>query len=221
MIEDAERAPEDCVKISANQHGCLWKKCDFIVSIDNLARRPLEREDKSTYLLRDFNTPIISPRRDLATYRMFKQPTSSSGVSAAWCAWVMGCAPILLAGMSLYKEGKKAVYWHNKEAKSSGVLIPITNHFNRWEMMVREAGMIQLRVMSGPLLERYPAYDPNEPPPAPPARELIEKAIGGVRVKVIAKEWKLPPDLYKRDQIVEVSDGEARSGFFQKVITRA
>lgn len=216
MVQDAERAPADAVRFSSNQHGCLWGRCDYIVAIDNLATRPFVREDGSQYHVTEFGVPILSPRRNLATYRMFSQPASSSGVSAAWCAWVCGCSPILLAGMDCYTVG---TYWHFKKARSTGNGAKLVNHFNRWRSLVKVAPGIQLRVMSGPLAEIFPPWDAEQPTAPSTPREVLDKAARGCSAKVL-KDWVIPPQKYRVGEIIELTQTEYNSGLQQKKIAK-
>lgn len=218
MIEQAQRAPANCVLFSANQHGALWRKCDFVVSIDNLAQKKLAREDGSQYQLRELtgDTPIISPRRNLADIRLMAQPTSSSGVTAAYCAWIMGCAPIILAGMDCYTSG---VYWHFKKAVSTGARMTLANHFNRWRALTKAAPGIEVRAMGEPLSQLFALYSADETGIKLPDRPSIEKAACGFRARIV-KTWEITPQKYRVGDEVELTETEFKAGILNKRIVK-
>lgn len=157
---DLERAPRDCIYISANQHGCILRACDYIVAIDLFGARKLKMPDGSERTLRSFGVPVISVRREDADIRIFEKPTANSGASGAWVAWAFGCAPILIGGMDCYTGG---TYFHDRKAVSTGKAVPLSGHKGRWETMLKVAPGAMIRAMSGPLIGLFPAYDPTEP----------------------------------------------------------
>lgn len=212
---DLARAPENCLFISANQHGCILRACDYIVSIDIFDGRKLKMPDGTERTLRSFGVPIISVRREDADIRLFEKPTANSGATAAWVAWVMGCAPILLGGMSCYIGG---TYFHDPKAVSTGKAIQLSGHMGRWRKVIEVAPDGMFRAMSGPLTELFPVYDPAEP-----VRQHARPAsIKGTAGKIVT--------LNKRITIgrmpvgpgeVELSDGELRYAHRHKAVEPA
>lgn len=177
--EQLLRCPDTAIHISANQHGCLARACDYIFCADAIEDKVFTRSDKSLYTLRVFGVPIISPRPS-ADYWLFDQTLASSGVMAAWCAWVMGCAPIILVGMDCYQGG---TYWHDKSALSSGRGIPLHRHIARWTALLNQAPGGQFRSMGGPLVGLMRLYDTHETGVSPPPRALLESKLAGVQVQ--------------------------------------
>lgn len=180
-------APEGALLISANQHGCLLTKCDYLVACDN---KPGRRYVSPQGLvdLRQFGVPIISPRESMADYRLFSSPVNSSGCIAAWCAWIMGCAPICLAGMDLYLG--KATYFHSPKAQSTGLHLPVGSHANKWVALSNNAPGAMLRPLGGPLVGAFPQYSPSEEVvPLPSREEIMSRVVGRLaKVKATGKQ---------------------------------
>lgn len=172
-----KQVPEGALLISANQHGCLLTKCDYLVACDNKPGRRYV-SPKGLVDLRDFGIPIISPRESMAEYRIYsKVPANSSGVMAAWVAWLMGCVPICLVGMDLYLG--KATYFHSPAAQSTGRHLMVSLHMNKWTILRDRAIGAMYRAMGGPLVGIFPAYSPTELPlPIVQCGELLRHCRG-------------------------------------------
>ena len=182
--EQIKLAPHDAVVLSANQHGCLLRKCDYLVACDNKPGRRYV-SPKGLVDLREFHTPIISPRESMADFRIFNVPVNSSGVMAAWAAWLMGCSPIMLAGMDLYLG--KTTYFHSPSAVSTGRHLPSGAHLAKWGLLKEKTGgSIMLRPLGGPLIGLFPAYSIDEQKLALPTREFLLKMAQGALVKMKA-----------------------------------
>lgn len=179
LPEQLARCPEDAIYVSANQHGCLIRKCDYIMMVDGIESREFERADGSKYTLRDFGTPIISPR-PCGDYWLFEQPVPGSGLMGAVILWAMGCAPILPAGMDCYRG---PTYYHDPDAKSSGKTISPARHLDRWASLPVHAPGGQFRALGGPLSTIFPPYDPAEAPAAAPNHARVVGMMGGVWVQ--------------------------------------
>ena len=145
--EQLKSCPADALYISANQHGCFLRRCDYVYCADAVEER---------INLRESGVPIISPRPS-ADYQISEQRFSGSGAMAAYCAWLMGCAPILLVGMDCYQGG---TYFHDASAESVGKRIPLHRHLARWAPLVALAGN-NFRVFSGPLVGLFLLYEPG------------------------------------------------------------
>lgn len=214
LPKDLERAPRDCVYISANQHGCFLRTCDYIVAIDSWFKKDFKTPQGTTMRMRDFGVPVISVRREDADIRMFEKPTSNSGVSAAWVAWVMGCAPILIGGMDCYTGG---TYFHDPKAQSSGRSVHLTQHLGRWAKLPQVAPDGMFRVMSGPLVGLFPAYDPAEAVRSPARPSAIKGTRGTVvrlNKRILLGHAQVGPGEY------ELSDGELRRAYLEKAIEK-
>lgn len=174
LPEQVNRAPSGSVLISANEHGAkLGVGIDYIVGVD---RHVLDEKH-----LRAFGVPLIAPH-NWADYRIAKQHHPSAGITTAWALWVMGCAPILLAGMDLYRGG---TYWHKPDARSTGNTVKLGRHIDRWLALKNACGGVlsPFRAMGGPLLDFFPRYDPSERV-TPSHVVAAAKSATGVRVAV-------------------------------------
>lgn len=202
-VEQIGQCPVDAIFISANQHGCIARKCDYIFCADAIEEKVFERPDGSTYTLRSFNTPIISPR-PAGDYWMFEQPLPSSGVMTAWCAWVMGCAPIIPVGMDCYQGD--ATYYHDVNAISSGNGLSLQRHIARWELLKAQAPGGQFRAIGGPLLDVFPKYDRKEPAARPFFRDVLADKVAGAMVQFTRPSGDLvAPRMYMAGDRAEIS----------------
>lgn len=217
MPEQVARAPANAVFISCNQHGAIFRKCDYIVATDSIEDKLFKTLAGHTLRLREFGIPVISVRRPLADYRIFKSPVNSTGVIGAWCAWVMGCAPILLMGMDCYGGG--ATYYHDKAARSSGNSQTVAHHLDKWRQLIPQVPGAMIRAMGGPLEKVFMPYDPDEVALPPAAFDVIRPRVKGERVRVV-KGWKLPPWTFAVGEEIEVNHGELTRGLREKAIKR-
>lgn len=158
LPSDLAACPVDAVYLSANQHGCLIRQCDYIVSMDKIHNETwMDKRTGRQYMLRDFNTPIIAPY-DWADYKLLKRPPLvESGIVASWLAHKMGCSPVIITGVSLYQG---ATYFHDMEAKSHGQTLTLAEHYKHWDALLEQAPNGVFRAVSGPLLNLFPQYDP-------------------------------------------------------------
>lgn len=171
LPEQMKRVPAGAVLLSANQHGCLLTKCDYMVVCDDKTRPTFKNLEGKLFALRELGVPVISPRRTMADYLIERRlPVNNSGAVAAWAAWIMGCAPILLAGMDCYVG---ATYWHDAKGRSTGRCVPQSTHLTKWRMLELETPGAMLRTLGGPLATLFPSYDPAEVVTAWPARETV------------------------------------------------
>lgn len=206
----AALAPANAVKFSANQHGALLMPCDFIVSCDDLAHKELERPRSmggGVFRILDLKVPIISTRRSISTYFIPKHPINNSGCTAAWVAWALGCAPILLAGMDCFLG---ATYWHNAKADSTGKYVPFSHHYGNWLRLQELTPRAMYRSLGGPLADAFPAYNPEEEPVVATMEEVLPH-ISGKRVRIL-HHWPWGPKPWEPGQIVELNQGEFEVG---------
>lgn len=206
LPEEVSRAPADAVCLSVNQHGCLLKRCDYIVACDD---KPGARfaGPNGKVDLKSFGAPIISPRISMATYRIFERPLpNNSGIIAAWVAWLMGCAPVLLAGFDCYTG--RATYWHSPKADSAGRGQVLARHLDKWRKLIAAAPEAVLRSMGGPLTTIFPAYRPDEvyTPTWPPVEDLRAR-VYGKRVRTV-RQWRAhPPGVELQVGVIELNEG--------------
>jgi len=178
LPEQLARCPEDAVYVSANQHGVMLRRCDYIMAVDAIEDRVFARPDGSRFSLRDFGIPIIAPR-PAGDYWLFEQCAPSSGVMAAWILWAMGCAPILMAGIDCYRG---PTYYHDAHARSSGKTISVENHLRRWASLMTLAPGGQFRSLGAPLSSIFPAYDPQDRRAEPPNHARVAERMAGAWV---------------------------------------
>lgn len=170
QLEIASRYLEKPVFFSVNEHGARLRACDYVVCFDSIEQRVRRYAGRA---------PIVSPQW-FADIRVANHPyLPDSSALAAWCAWMMGCAPIVLCGIDLY-GGQGGVYWHSREAESRGAGVSVAEHLNRWRRVALVVAG-QVRSMGGPLLEAgiFPAFDPLELPSGIPLIEYaLQQAVG-------------------------------------------
>lgn len=163
------------VWISANEHGAKVRKVDYVVAMD--ASHGETGREMSNYLHEVTDAPLISGE-PYADYQLTDWPGAPkrglSGMMAAWCAWAMGGHPVILAGFDAYDSKPSAM------AMSERVQKEIKG---------------EVRVVSGPLTQFWPAYDKKEKYPdyAPDFAGLL-KIDGTIRVRV-----RKPTQIAKRD----------------------
>lgn len=161
LPEHLARCPKDAVYISANQHGAMLRKVDYILALDSI-------ED----IVRPFDVPIIG-KRPWCDIRIENwKNIGNSGMEAARAAWVLGGHPIILAGMDCYTAG---TYHHNPGAELKGTAMnPLQDHLRHWQGIRDLLPGATIRTCGGPTTAIFPEWDPAEILPAwsPPA-ELV------------------------------------------------
>jgi hypothetical protein len=204
LVEDVKHAPADAMFLSANEHGCILRPCDFIVCCDNIETK-----------LRPYGIPIIAKRK-WADYRIFEKPVQNSGALAAWVAWALGCAPILVGGVEFYQGG---TYHHDHSAKSSGKRVPLSHHLTMWRALLPAAPGAMIRPVSGPLTQIFPIYDSAEPICAPVPINEIRGKVAGHKVEFLrdVSETFLPGP-YKKGDVDEISKRELQMLWSDKAV---
>lgn len=194
-LSDQEFWPKQAVFISANDHGLKQTTCNYSVCCEDLEHR-----------LRQHNVKVIS-RHSWADYRVFDKPIPNSGVLAAYSAWVMGCAPIIITGVECY-QGK--TYADDPKAHSSGFNVSLKDHLKRWGALRYMAMWGQFRCVSGPLVHVFDKYKPDEPAFQPASREFILKECEGKKVRMLRSEVVGRRE-YSKGTTVEVEEIEAHA----------
>lgn len=192
------------VVLSANDHGYLQTWCDYGVCCEDLEQR-----------MRLQSVPVIS-RHVWADYRIFDKPIPNSAILAAFAAWVMGCAPIIITGVECY-IGK--TYLHDPDLKTSGHNVPLKTHLVRWARLPNMAPGIQVRAVSGPLLDIFKKYGPEEKPYGVNSEELILSLCQGKQMEMLREEY-VGRHLRKKGEIIEVAEIEAHSLWRQRIAKR-
>ena len=195
-------APQDAVFISANQHGALLRRVDYIVSLDK----------RIEPVLRQFDVTLVS-NRDWGDVQILNQPAAESGIAAAWFARLLGCAPIVITGMDCYSGG---TYWHDPGAPSNGFTLTPDKHLARWRLLAM-GHPTMYRVIDGPLLQVFPRYDPNEPAeiPSDASADAIYQQVHGTRVKFLRPEGR-----FLAGEVVEINQNRALRLARAKIVKR-
>lgn len=141
LASDLEKVDAD-IYISINNHGAKLREVDYIVCMDNVHTG---NKQEMRHFLREFSdAPVISPWH-WGQYQMLRWPDYpylfNSGVIGSWIAYLMGAHPIIFAGFDCYGGDKRIIGMHETFVKHN---------------------QCECRVVSGPLLQLYPAYDPKE-----------------------------------------------------------
>jgi hypothetical protein len=179
-----ERSPEGAIFLSANEHGCRFFENSSPGQTTKNVVCLIVALDQIEHKVSRFGVPIVS-RHMYADYRLVTPPAKSSGVAAAYIARLMGCAPILLAGMDCY-DG--ATYFDDPKAPSTGRTMDAGGHAMLWREMIGQYPGGQYRVIGGNarLQNLLGMYDPTERPRLPPvAKETLTAEASGIFVEVV------------------------------------
>lgn len=214
-----DRAPRDALYIAVNDHGLRLLKdrpelqpraASYVVACDRIEERarfdigprdlPGPRRDRAPWGL-----PVIS-RHMWADYRLTFLPAPNSGMTAAWLARLMGCAPIVLMGMDLW-SGK--TYHDAPDAKSTGQSIADTQHLRRWVTMLgRYPAQYRTLGCSHLLQRRCAHYDPSEPADKPIAAEKLAQELQSVWVR-LSRDTPVSHRPFSAGSVLEVRASEA------------
>lgn len=205
-LNEIEACPQDAVWFSVNEHGLRARAhcspgCDYIAALDPIAEE-----------LKGRGAPVLSTRRS-ADVIAFELRCANSGIFAAWCAWVMGCAPIVPIGIECYTGG---TYAHDVHAESAGRRFTLEQHLDRWAMLRRIASDIQVRAVGGPLLRIFPPYDPKEPAAAIADAETLRAASAGETLRFTRRHGQ-----FAKDAVEQFSKTEARRLIAARAVVRA
>lgn len=210
--------PANAVYISVNDHGCRYfahveqegRRCDYIVAGDKIERR-VRADVRPAWpggppgTGARWDVPLIS-RHMFGDYRLLFLPAPNSGMTAAWVARAMGCAPIILAGIDLYQDG---TYFDDPHAPSSAYNVSTDDHRGRWLRLRRDyPGMYRMLGGDRELLRVFGRYDSLEvPEAAPPLRQLAAE-LRRYRVRLT-----LPSDIcfrpFAAGETLDVEEKEA------------
>lgn len=169
LPEALEGLPTDAVYISANHHGALLRKVDFIVYVDRLHQvtgQPMR------YLLKKYDAPLVSIRQE-ADYQIPRLFDGNSGLQAILFACLAGCNPVIVTGIEMFK-GK--TYFHNKDYPSSG--------FDKDKDLVNQQVETLVEITKGCNVVQvncnlpFPKYDKNCHYPMPPLTPLFSDIMG-------------------------------------------
>ena len=174
--------PANAILIDANDHGSrlartgLIRQPDYIACVDRIEGR-----------VRQWGVPIVSGR-NFADIRLPDLMSFQAGMTAAYAAWVFGCAPIILAGMDCYHGG---VYWHDQIPEgSTGARQSVKEHLDRWRKILPVCPGAMIRSLNYPMSELFPLYDPDEPVTLLPADEMYDRLRTQFKRVRLLRAWK-------------------------------
>lgn len=113
LPEALKRCPNDAVYISANQHGAMLRKIDYIFYTDRVHQTT---NAPMRVMLKKYGAPLVGPQPD-ADYVMASDLAANSGIRAILFAGLLGCDPIIVTGIEMYQGN---TYWHDHDCKSTG-----------------------------------------------------------------------------------------------------
>lgn len=203
LPDDMAKCPQGALLISANEHGCKLTKCDYIVCCDEIEKK-----------VRPYNTPIIGTKL-WADYRVFEKVVPNSGALACMVAWVMGCAPIIIAGCTLYQG---ATYWHSHGATSTGQLLTLDRHLARWSRLRDLFPNAMFRVTGGPLEALFPLYSDVEIVHPIDPQHVMRDAVQGVRVTLARDTDILHGIRYKAGTELEIHPNDYKKLAYRRMV---
>lgn len=154
LPDDLKRLPKDCLLIAVNHHAQYLCKPDFMVYNDHFESLPPALQE----IVLQGNVTRVSP--EPSSDIQFDVPVWTgfySSNTATWFALWLGCDPVILCGMDLY-QGERA-YFHEYEDQPQ-FHEPLEHHIRPWIEDAKNLlpGWERVKVMSGPLLELFGAY---------------------------------------------------------------
>jgi len=159
LPSDVDQVKHAAAWISANEHGAILGRATHIFTVDFMHQRRAELMEN---VVKPFGLPVISRYASYADYRITQdipKMHGNSGLQAIYIAYLMGAWPAIVTGIEMYTGG---TYFHDATAESSGH--KKTQEF--WDGRLAELSETvpadYIRVVSGPLTERWKQYDPDE-----------------------------------------------------------
>lgn len=198
QFEKVRESAPDAVLISANHHGAMYTRCDYIVAND-VWRKFYPR-------MMQFETPIIGPYKD-SDFRLISYPNlGNTGMQAAWVAFALGCSPIIIAGADCFAGG---TYWHDESQGSSGFKTPPSTHADVWRYAMQTYCPIEImRAAGGPLVDILGEYHPDEK-----VEQCTERPTGrilavGTKIELL-RNVLIRGEHFGTDEVVEVCEQDA------------
>lgn len=151
------RVPDDALLIAVNYHAFYHCTPDYMVYLDD----PLP-EPEMMKVIRYKNVIKVCPESEYGGDVRMDVPYWRGNVSsttATWLACWLGCDPVLLCGMDLYRGKQKHCHPPHKEAPPAWSY-PLDDHLRPWveEAWAKLPHPQRVRVMSGPLTRVFPLY---------------------------------------------------------------
>jgi hypothetical protein len=223
LAEAMKIAPADALYISVNDHGLRFfkrrgdpRRCSYVVACDKIEKR-------ARFDCRDpgddgqpWGLPVIS-RHMFADYRLLHLPAPNSGMSGAYFARLLGCAPVIITGMDCYTGG---TYHDDPKAGSTGRNIRPADHRSRWTKLgVQYPGMYRTIGCDPVLARHFGTYNPEEKPEAPaPLAQLVQELR---RFRCVLKaEATICQRPFKSGQVLDLMQREVEQLMKEKRATR-
>jgi hypothetical protein len=202
-LPESIKGLEADVWISANQHGAMLRKVDYIVYTDvvhQVTKEPMAP------MLRKYGVPLISKRFD-SDYRIPEFPfNGNSGMQAVVIACMLECDPIIVVGMDFYQGG---TYFHDVNAISSGVSRSDDSTEERIKNLVTATQGYNVRRIGCERLP-YPLYDKSEqyplPYPCPWMRSIMGDQGADYRVRW---NYRAAGEVVRGGTVIRMSKSEA------------
>jgi len=204
--------PERCVYISANDHGAkalrarnrAGEHLSYVLCLDKIEDRCRREQWEGGRIGPAWNVPLVS-RHMFADYRILEYPQRDSGAAAAWFARLLGCAPVILAGMDCYRGG--VTYWHTPKAKSSATQFPDEVHLGKWRSL-RDRYEAQYQAASGAVSALFPDLDLSVAP-SPALRYNVVTDLAGEWMEFLS-DHELTGRPFRKGTVIEIKKQEAR-----------
>lgn len=200
------------VYISANDHGAKALRARaradeplaYVLCLDKIERRCRQEVWEDGRTGPPWGVPLIS-RHMWADYRLVDVKPRFSGPGAAWFARLIGCDPIILAGMDCYVGD---TYWHSAKARSSARFVGIKHHLMLWRRLA-QASAANYQVFAGELTKIFTGLD-AQPLVTPATREQLLQELGGVMVQ-FQFNHELSGRPFSQGTTIEVNTAEAEA----------
>lgn len=218
IVTALPKCPADAVHIGVNDHGARYLKdnpqlgraLDLIVACDKIEERA--RDDIGLPGMkrdgRPWGVPCVS-MHPWADYRMLYMTGTTSGMAAAFVARLMGCTPVYLVGMDLYRGGRS--YHDAPSARTTGFNASELEHLKRWYAYAQRYTHAYVPIDCHPGLAerlRTAGCDPSDRAIIPRERLVAELQISRIR---LARDLLIDMRPFKAGEVVEVSRKEAHN----------
>ena len=156
---DLARLPRRCLLISVNYHAFHHCEPRWMVYLDD----PLGNEHMMR-IIRDKSVTKVCPDSEYGGDVKMDVPYwrgTVSSTTATWLALWMGCDPVILCGMDLYRGDVKYCHELHPGLDAPALHYPLADHMRPWQEECRGSvpHPARIRVMSGPLIGLFPAYE--------------------------------------------------------------
>jgi hypothetical protein len=202
----------DPIWLSANEHGALLRRVDYLVHCDLVhqrAQRPMV--DVLRAYAQPMGAPILSPLLS-ADYRLpgwdVRRQRGNSGMWAIEAAWLVGCHPIIATGMDCYTG--PGTYYHELDAPSSSLTKAAAEFDDLLDALKARIPGAVVRVMDQRMARHWPLYDPAEqlPPFAATPQLLAAGQATGIPVRFL-RTGKFCKQRFAAGDQVEMTRAEA------------